>query len=63
MTQRGVVAGFVFFPAARELLTNTTIEAYSVSVVDTFDKESQREVLLLSEHPNERVEKASRPAQ
>ena len=51
IAQRGVVAGTLFFPVARELLADTRIEAYAVSLIDTFDRESVREVLLLTERP------------
>lgn len=57
--QRAVVAGFIFFSVASALLADTTIEAYTVSVIDTFDKESQKEVLLLSEQHHEQVEEAT----
>ena len=53
IAQRDVVAGTVFFPAAQELFTETRIEAYTVSLIDTFDRESLKEVLLLPERPVE----------
>src|SRR5262249_21904049 len=62
MAQRAVVAGVVVFPPAKELLAETRIEAYTVSLIDTFDKESQREVLILAEQLNEQVGKEIRPA-
>ena len=49
IAQRDVVAGTVFFPVAQELLAETRIEAYTVSLIDTFDRESLKEVLLLPE--------------
>ena len=49
IAQRAVVAGTVFFPVAQELLAETRIEAYTVSLIDTFDRESMKEVLLLTE--------------
>jgi hypothetical protein len=62
MSQRAVVAGFVFFPVAKALLADTRVEAYTVSVIDTFDKESVREVLLLNEYPHEQVGKETSQA-
>ena len=53
IAQRDVVAGTVFFPAAQELFAETRIEAYTVSLIDTFDRESLKEVLLLPERPVE----------
>ena len=53
IAQRAVVAGTVFFPVAQELLAETRIEAYTVSLIDTFDRESMKEVLLLPERPVE----------
>ena len=49
IAQRAVVAGTVFFPVAQELLAETRIEAYTVSLIDTFNRESMKEVLLLTE--------------
>ncbi len=54
IAQRAVVAGTVFFPVAQELLAETRIEAYTVSLIDTFDRESIKEVLLLTEQPFEK---------
>ena len=42
-----------FFQVAQELLAETRIEAYTVSLIDTFDRESMKEVLLLPERPVE----------
>ena len=53
IAQRDVVAGTVFFQVAQELLAETRIEAYTVSLIDTFDRESMKEVLLLPERPVE----------
>lgn len=58
IAQRAVAAGAVFFPVAQELLGDTRIEAYAVSLIDTFDKESVRDVLLLTERPREQVQMA-----
>ena len=49
IAQRAVVAGTVFFPVAQELLAVTRIEAYTLSLIDAFDRESMKEVLLLTE--------------
>ena len=54
IAQRAVVAGTVFFLVAQELLAETRIEAYTVSLIDTFDRESLKEVLLLAERPVEK---------
>jgi hypothetical protein len=51
IAQRAVVAGTILFPVVQELLAETRIEAYTVSLIDTFQKESAREVLLLTERP------------
>ncbi len=40
IAQRAVVAGMVFFPVAQALLADTRIEAYEISLTDTFDRES-----------------------
>ena len=48
----------LFFPVAQELLAETRIEAYAVSLIDTFDRESVREVLLLTERPGEQAQMA-----
>lgn len=53
IAQRAVVAGTLFFPVAQDLLADTRIEAYAVSLIDTFDKESVREVLILTERPGD----------
>ena len=55
---RAVVAGWAFFPVAHELLADTRIESYTVSLVDTFDRESSREVLLLAEVPIDQTKMA-----
>jgi hypothetical protein len=49
--QRAVGAGMLFFPVAQALLADTRIEAYEVLLTDTFDRESRREALLLTERP------------
>jgi hypothetical protein len=49
--QRAVRAGMLFFPVAQALLADTRIEAYEVLLTDTFDRESRREALLLTERP------------
>ena len=54
IAQRAVVAGTVFFSVTQELPTETRIEAYTVSLIDTFDRESLKEVLLLAERPVEK---------
>ncbi len=54
IAQRAVVAGTLFFPVAEDLLADTRIEAYTVSLIDTFDKESVREVLILTERPGDK---------
>lgn len=51
IAQRGVAAGMLFFPVAQSLLADTRIEAYEVLLTDTFDRESRREALLLTERP------------
>ena len=51
---RAVVAGTVVFAVAQELLAETRIEAYAVSLIDTFDRESLKECLLLMEQPVEK---------
>jgi hypothetical protein len=58
IAQRAVVAGTLFFPVAQELLADTRIEAYAVSLIDTFDRESLREVLLLTERPGDQEQMA-----
>lgn len=58
IAQRAVVAGTLFFPVAQELLADTRIESYAVSLIDTFDRESVREVLLLTERPGDQKQMA-----
>lgn len=58
ITQRAVVAGTLFFPVAQELLADTRIEAYAVSLIDTFERESVREVLLLTERADDQKQMA-----